>query len=138
MTDLPLTKLGETTKTITLGWTPPAGAIGYVLYADGVRKSNSWDPAKSSWKTNKANEIRIVALGVQAEGFYPGHTPPPLVGTVLPGVSFGGIGYGDAERAKRQAMIADAKAMVAKTIRVQWWNQLECDHAIEDIIAAGL
>jgi len=64
--------------------------------------------------------------------------PPTPIGGLRPGVSFGGIGYGDAERAKRQRMIADAKAMGAKSIRVQWWGQTECDNAIQDIIDAGL
>jgi len=32
---LTLTKLSETSTTITLGWTPPAGVGGYVLYANG-------------------------------------------------------------------------------------------------------
>lgn len=30
-----LTKIAETSTTITLGWTPPAGVGGYVLYANG-------------------------------------------------------------------------------------------------------
>jgi len=75
MTDLPLTKLAETTSTITLGWTP-ISCLGYVLYADGVRKSNSWDSAKSSWKTAKATEIKVVALGAEATGVYPNTTLP--------------------------------------------------------------
>jgi len=32
---LTLTKLSETSSTITLGWTPPAGVGGYVFYANG-------------------------------------------------------------------------------------------------------
>ncbi len=32
---LTLTKISETSSTITLGWTPPAGVGGYVLYAGG-------------------------------------------------------------------------------------------------------
>jgi len=74
--DLPLTKLAETATTVTLGWTP-IPCLGYVLYADGVRKSNSWDQSKSSWKTNKATEIRVVALGAAAEGVWPPVIPPP-------------------------------------------------------------
>ena len=81
MTDLPLTKLAETASTITLGWTP-IPCLGYVLYADGVRKSNSWDQAKSSWKTAKAGEIRVVALGAAATGVWPPVAPPPP-GTVI-------------------------------------------------------
>jgi len=83
MTDLPLTKLSETATTITLGWTP-IPCLGYVLYADGVRKSNSWDPLKSSWKTAKATEIKVVALGTAAEGVYPPLVPPPVFGSEIP------------------------------------------------------
>jgi len=83
MTDLPLTKLAETTSTITLGWTP-IPCLGYVLYADGVRKSNSWDQTKSSWKTAKAGEIRVVALGAEATGVWPPPTPPPATGIAPP------------------------------------------------------
>ena len=90
MVDLPLTKLAETATTITLGWTP-IPCLGYVLYADGVRKSNSWDQAKSSWKTAKATEIKVVALGAEATGVYPFVLPPlgprlvrpPLVSPVV-------------------------------------------------------
>jgi len=32
---LTLTKVKEDASTITLGWTPPAGVGGYVLYANG-------------------------------------------------------------------------------------------------------
>jgi hypothetical protein len=32
---LTLTKVAETSSTITLGWTPPVGVGGYVFYADG-------------------------------------------------------------------------------------------------------
>lgn len=77
MTDLPLTKVAETATTVTLSWTP-VPCLGYVLYADGKRKSNSWDAAKSSWKTDKAAEIRIVALGAVAEGVFPAVVVPPV------------------------------------------------------------
>jgi hypothetical protein len=78
MADMPLTKLAETPSTLTLGWTPPVGAVGYVLYADGVRTSNSWDPQKRTWGVkNDGKTIRIVALGNLAEGVYPNVVPPP-------------------------------------------------------------
>src|SRR6185295_962015 len=48
-----LTKIAETDTTITLGWTPPANCVGYVLYANGVRKSNSWDGGKKTWRLAK-------------------------------------------------------------------------------------
>lgn len=66
---LPLHKISETATTVTLGWTP-VPCLGYVLYADGKRKSNSWDQSKSSWKTDKATEIKVVALGMVAEGLF--------------------------------------------------------------------
>lgn len=84
MVDLPLTKISETATTITLGWTPIT-CLGYVLYADGVRKSNSWDPSKSSWKTNKAKEIKVVAVQTIAEGVYPPVVPPPNLKFAQPG-----------------------------------------------------
>jgi hypothetical protein len=74
---LALTKIAETSSTITLGWTPVPGCLGYVLYVDGARKSNSWDPAKSTWKTSKGSVYRVVSLGVAEEGIYPLVTPPP-------------------------------------------------------------
>ncbi len=64
---LPLHVISQTSKTVTLGWTP-VQCLGYVLYANGVRKSNSWDQTKSTWTTNIAAEIEIVALGKQASG----------------------------------------------------------------------
>lgn len=76
MTDLPLTKIAETATTVTLAWTP-VPCTGYVLYADGVRRSNSWDSGKRTWTTKKADDIRIVALGPEAVGLYPPIILPP-------------------------------------------------------------
>lgn len=99
MIPLTLKVLEQTATTVTLGWTPVPCA-GYVLYADGIRMSNTWDPNKSSWKTSKAKEIKIVAIDIVAEGVYTeSSTPPPtanklkidaagrLSWTALPGVS---------------------------------------------------
>lgn len=38
---LTLTKISETSSTITLGWTPPAGSEWYLFYADSKRVSNA-------------------------------------------------------------------------------------------------
>ena len=55
MADLPLSKLEETATTITLGWTPPAGAIGYRLTREKAagKYSHSWDGAKSEARFSK-------------------------------------------------------------------------------------
>lgn len=74
MTDLPLTKMSETATTVTIGWEPVA-CVGYVLYVDGERKSNSWDPLKKTWKVSKAKVIQVFALGYVADGVYPSGTP---------------------------------------------------------------
>lgn len=89
--DLPLTKLSETATTITLGWTP-IPCLGYVLYADGVRKSNSWEQQKSSWKTAKATEIRVVALGAEATGVWPPAVPPKTYKTRFQNISAQALG----------------------------------------------
>lgn len=75
-------KIAEGTSTITLGWTPVPGCLGYVLYVDGVRKSNTWDATKDNWRVSKGGtEYRVVALGVEDEGVYP--SPPPPTGNRL-------------------------------------------------------
>ena len=85
MTDLPLTKLSETASTVTLGWLPPVGAVGYLFFADGKR-SSSLDGTRSSVKFAKgAAKYRVQALGVAAEGAYPPVVvpPPPPSGGLL-------------------------------------------------------
>jgi hypothetical protein len=56
---LTLTKLSETSTTITLGWTPPAGVGGYVFFANGVAVSvataNDKNGPRSSVKFSKTN-----------------------------------------------------------------------------------
>ena len=80
-----LTKIAETNTTITLGWAPVAGCLGYVFYADGARVSNSWDPLKSSIKFSKgATQYKVVAAGNEDEGVYPSVTPPPTGGVDPP------------------------------------------------------
>lgn len=77
-------KIAETNTTITLGWTPVPGCIGYVLYVDGKRTSNTWDATKDNWRVSKgAQEYKIVALGVEDQGVYPTVTPPLPTGNRL-------------------------------------------------------
>lgn len=58
---------------ITLAWIP-ISCLGYVLYVNGKRISNSWDPSKSSWKATYAvgNIYHIVAVQETASGTYLG------------------------------------------------------------------
>ena len=79
-----LTKLSETQSKITLGWAPVAGAVGYVFYADGVRKSHTWDPNRSQVTFSKGpTTFQVEALGRRDIGTYP---PPP---TGVPSVPTG-------------------------------------------------
>lgn len=67
---LPLTKVAETAKTITLGWTP-VPCLGYVFYEDGHRVSNTWDPSVKQVKFAKGTSYQVVALGAAWQGSYP-------------------------------------------------------------------
>lgn len=61
-----------TPPTITLGFDPVPGATGYVLYANGKRVSNTWDPLKRTWKVDAGNEpYRVVAVSPLDAGEYP-------------------------------------------------------------------
>jgi hypothetical protein len=77
MTDLPLTKISETTKNITLGWTPVL-CIGYVFYVNGKRVSNTWNSVLSQVTFSKSPGAiyRVQAVGVNASGTYPPATLP--------------------------------------------------------------
>lgn len=77
--------VSETPTTITLGWTPVPNSIGYVLYVDGTRTSNSWDPSKSTWKVQKgASKYEVVALGRLDSGVYPPPVAVPVVSSFSP------------------------------------------------------
>jgi hypothetical protein len=78
MTDLLLTKTAETATTITLSWTPPPGAAGYIFYADGKKVSSTLDGKRSSVKFGKvaSGNYEVDALAVTAVGHYPAVTPP--------------------------------------------------------------
>ncbi len=60
-------------NTIILSWNPIT-CLGYVLYINGVRKSNSWDASKSSWKASYTigNIYRVVAIAETASGGFSG------------------------------------------------------------------
>ncbi len=79
MTELVLTKTAETASTVTLAWTPPVGAQGYVyLRADGTRLSSTLDGTKSSVKVAKSNlPVAVRALRTDSEGVYPPPVTPP-------------------------------------------------------------
>jgi len=69
---LPLTKLSETANTITLGWTPVQGCVGYRFFADGVRKSHTWDPARAKVTFLKGPAVfKVEALMPGVWGDYP-------------------------------------------------------------------
>lgn len=75
---LTLTKISETSSTITLGWTPPAGVGGYVLYANGqvasVATANLKDGSPRSQakfsKTSPGPPFEIAATCRSATGAF--------------------------------------------------------------------
>jgi hypothetical protein len=73
---LVLHKISEAATTITLGWTPPPDAIGYVYYADGIRVANTWNPTTQQVTIKKAAKIVVEALGSLAKGIWPPPAPP--------------------------------------------------------------
>lgn len=89
-----LTKVSETATTITLGWTPPAGVGGYVLYANGVVVSVATARLKdgtlrSSAKFSKDGSPFTVAATCLQSGIYLLDVgkypidPPPLANTAF-------------------------------------------------------
>jgi hypothetical protein len=77
MTDLPLT-VTETSNRILVSWTPPVGCLGYALYVNDKRVSNSWNPELNHTRFAKVNGAvyKVVALGIHAQGVYPPAVPP--------------------------------------------------------------
>lgn len=89
---LALTKIAETSTTITLGWIPPANVGGYLFYAHGqiasVATANLKDgtPRKDVKfsKTSPGPPFEVVAVSRDANGLYTlssgiyGATVPPL------------------------------------------------------------
>src|SRR6188472_4083945 len=87
---LVLTKLSETSTTITLGWDPPLGVGGYVFYANGqavsVGSANDKNGPRKSVKYSKtspgppyigAATCRQGGILVLQTGFYPTSAPLP-------------------------------------------------------------
>ena len=80
--------VSETASTITLGWTPVAGA-GYRFTSEKQAKpSHTWDASRSSVRFAKGSAwYRVEALGVSESGTYPptptGLLPPQLAGAGL-------------------------------------------------------
>jgi hypothetical protein len=74
-----LTKLSEDATTLTLGWSPVPGSVGYRFTAEKQAKpSHTWDASRSSVKFAKGSAwYKVEALGVEAEGSYPPVAPPP-------------------------------------------------------------
>ena len=75
--------VAQTNTTITLGWTPVPGAVGYrfsragYVKADGSpRYSTTFDPTTSSVKFAKAAWYQVEALGVVATDRYPPSNQP--------------------------------------------------------------
>ena len=68
-----LVKVGETSSTITLGWTPVAGSIGYRFTAEQQAKpSHSWNPAQSSVRFSKGSAwYKVEALAQKDVGSFP-------------------------------------------------------------------
>jgi hypothetical protein len=85
---LVLTKLSETSTTITLGWDPPQGVGGYVFYANGqavsVASANDKNGPRKSIKYSKtspgppyivAATCRQSGILVLQTGMYPSTAP---------------------------------------------------------------
>lgn len=69
---LPLTVLSETATTVTVGWTPPAGAVGYRFRRNGGKWSHTWDGSLSSTRFAKPyDKIEVEALSVLYRGDLP-------------------------------------------------------------------
>lgn len=71
--------VSETASTITFGWDPVPGAVGYRFSSsDSAKRSHTWDPSQSSVKFSKgADWYRVEALDVVDEGVWPAPEPPP-------------------------------------------------------------
>lgn len=87
-----LTVLSETTKTLTVGWTPVVGAAGYEFLVDGKRVSNTWDATVKQVKFGKPDAgehtYSVIVLGKTDEGdlVWPAVNPPPSGWVVAPPV----------------------------------------------------
>ncbi len=70
-TTLPLTVVTQDTDTITFGWAPVQGAVGYRFNSTalGAKWTHTWDATRSTVKFAKGSACyRVQALGVLADG----------------------------------------------------------------------
>jgi len=75
---LTLTKLDEDATTITLGWTPVQGAIGYQFVSSLTpKRPHTWDANRSTVRFAKGGTYKVVALLPGPDGSYPPPPPPP-------------------------------------------------------------
>lgn len=84
-----LTVLAETAKTLTVGWTPITGSLGYEYLVDGKRVANTWDPAVRQAKFGKPDakphvySVRALAQLDEGSLQWPAVTPPPPNGWTI-------------------------------------------------------
>lgn len=75
--------VSQTNTTITVAWDPQPG-YGYLFTSDGVLRSRTNDPSRTSVRFAKVSppsyDVDVIAKG--ANGHYPGVTPPPPVATI--------------------------------------------------------
>ena len=89
MSDLALTKVSETSSSITFSHPKVAGCEGYQYFADGVLVSRTFDPDKLTIKFSKgAQSYRVLPVDVvgRADGFVWPASPPPSSYTVVQNV----------------------------------------------------
>ena len=80
--DLEVRLVGETAKTVTLAWTPPADAAGYVFVADGVRVSRTFDPTRAAVRFSRGPaRFEVLVLKVARSRQWPPPAPPPTTTT---------------------------------------------------------
>lgn len=68
----------QTQTTVTLGWEPVPGAVGYRFSSSTSQKfSHTWDPERSTVRFSKAEWYKVEALFAEGEMY-----PPPTLGLV--------------------------------------------------------
>lgn len=75
--------VSQTQSTITFDYDAPAGADGYVYYADGRRVANTWDGTDTRVTFKKASSYRVDSVDLSVVGTYPPEAPPPPTTTVV-------------------------------------------------------
>lgn len=66
-------KIAESETTITLGWDPVPGAIGFRFTREGqVTRSHTWEGSRTQVRFGKGSDwYRVEALNVMDQGSYP-------------------------------------------------------------------